>query len=69
MYVCSMVYGVTKFVPRQNLRTDVAINIIFFKQVGMNEGYAESKKKVEKGVKKRCEIVKKGVKLLIWRNF
>ena len=27
----------------------------------MNEGYAESKKKVEKGVKKRCEIVEKGV--------
>ena len=26
----------------------------FFKQVGMDEGYAESKKKVEKGVKKRC---------------
>ena len=35
----------------------------------MDEGYAESKKKVEKGVKKRCENVKKGVKLLIWRNF
>ena len=29
MSVC-MAYGVTKFVPRQNLRTDVAINIILF---------------------------------------
>ena len=48
-----MVYGVTKFVPRQNFRTGVAINIIFFGQIGMNEGYAESKKKV-KGGKKRC---------------
>merc|ERR1711937_16676 len=26
-------YGVTKFVPRQNLRTDVAINIIFFNRL------------------------------------
>ena len=43
-------------------------NFFFNRRVWMR-GTQRVKKKVEKGVKKRCEIVKKGVKLLIWRNF
>ena len=41
----------------------------FFNRWVWMRGTQRVKKKVEKGVKKRCEIVKKGVKLLIWRNF
>ena len=44
--------GVTKFVPRQNLRTDVAINIIFFNRLVWMRGTQRVEKKLKKVWKK-----------------
>ena len=42
---------------------------IIYILVAFNSADYMVKKYFEKGVKKRCEIAKKGVKLLILRNF
>ena len=62
--------GVTKSCPHPKFenRRRYWPNFFFNRLVWMRR-CAEWIKEIEKGVKKRCEIAKKGVKLLIWRNF
>ena len=44
---------------RQNLRTVIGMDLLFFLMGWYKQGVVQWQKKVEKGAKKRCEIVKK----------
>ena len=52
-------YDVTNLVPRQNLRTVIGIDLLFFLIGWYNWGVVQWQKKSWKRCEKRCEIVKK----------
>ena len=55
--------GVTNYVPIQNLRTVIGTaDLLLFFKLGIAMEKCRAKNLFEKGVKKRCEIAKKGMK-------
>ena len=57
LFVC-----VTNYVPTQNLRTFVGIDLLLFFVVAYHYGEVQSEKSLWKRCEKRCEIAKKGMK-------